>query len=297
MFKFKYWSVLLFFVLSACASHSPVPTVSDGTKQGVEKDHSRIVQVMVIGSEHFANPGLDVINIEPIDVLTAQRQKELQAIAESLRKFEPTVVAVERVTQAPNYVDTGFESFKEADLLQKRNETIQIGYRLANLMGLKSVHGIDEQPSADEPDYFPMQKLMEHIEQQGRMEEFQSMIASVTERLNGFTAEHSQRNLAKYLALANTQGSPLIADDMYFDLMKFDSGESQPGAELFAYYMMRNTKIISKLMDVTEPGDRVVVIYGAGHKPWFEYILNGLSGYEVVDPVPYLERASLSLSQ
>lgn len=294
MFRLIHIYGAFLFVLFGCASQQPV----ESNEQNSEShNNSNVVQVMVIGSEHFANPGLDVINVESIEVLTPRRQKELQAIAESLRDFAPTVVAVERVTQAPDYIDTGFEKFKQADLLSKRNETIQIGYRLANLIGLKHVYGIDEQPSEGEPDYFPMQKLMEHIAQQGRMEEFQLMLADVTERLNNFTAEHSQADLAKYLALTNTQGSPLIADDIYFDLMKFDSGESQPGAELFAYYMMRNTKIISKLMNVTEPGDRVVIIYGAGHKPWFEYILNGLSGYESVDPVPYLQKASQSLSQ
>lgn len=294
MVRFSHWFGVYFFALFGCASHQPV--ASDDLNQEKPTD-SNVVQVMVIGSEHFANPGLDVINIEPIDVLTPQRQKELQAIAESLREFEPTLVAIERVTEAPNYIDTGFDTFKESDLLSKRNESIQIGYRLANLAGLTRVYGIDEQPSEGEPDYFPMQKLMEQINKQGRMAEFQSMIGDVTERLNSFTKDNSHRDLAEYLALSNTLGSPLIDDDMYFDLMKFDQGESQAGAELFAYYMMRNTKIMSKLMNVTKPGDRVVIIYGAGHKPWFEYILNGLSDYESVDPVPYLEKASQSLKQ
>ncbi len=294
MVRVSHLFFVFFFVLFGCASHQPVESNVENPKS---HNDSNVVQVMVIGSEHFASPGLDVINIEPIDVLTPERQKELQAIAESLRKFEPTVVAVERVTEAPNYIDTGFETFKESDLLSKRNESIQIGYRLAKLAGLNRVHGIDEQPSEGEPDYFPMQKLMEQINKLGRMTEFQSMIGDVTERLNGFTKDNVHRDLAEYLALANTEGSPLIDDDMYFDLMKFDQGESQAGAELFAYYMMRNTKIISKLMSVTKPGDRVVIIYGAGHKPWFEYILNGLSDYESVDPVPYLEKASQSIKQ
>ncbi|ACV26427.1 DUF5694 domain-containing protein [Kangiella koreensis] len=294
MSRFVYIFGVFFLVLFGCASHQSV-----GGNNQIKENHadSNVVQVMVIGSEHFASPGLDVINIEPIDVLTPQRQQELQAIAESLRQFEPTVVAVERVTKAPYYIDNGFVAFKESDLLSKRNETIQLGYRLAKLAGLKQVHGIDEQPSEGEPDYFPMQKLIEQINRQSRMAEFQSMIGDVTERLNSFTKDNLHRDLAEYLALANTPGSPLIDDDMYFDLMKFDQGESQPGAELFALYMMRNTKIISKLINVTKPGDRVVIIYGAGHKPWFEYILNGLTDYELVDPVPYLEKASQSIKQ
>lgn len=64
-------------------------------------------------------------------------------------------------------------------------------------------------------------------------------------------------------------------------------------AELIAYYYMRNAKIFSKLIDVTEPGDRVVVVYGAGHKHWLEHFIRNMPGFELVDPIPYLQRAAL----
>jgi len=56
------------------------------------------VQVMVLGTYHMDNPGLDLHNARADDVLTPRRQAELAAVAEALAAFKPTVIAIERVT-------------------------------------------------------------------------------------------------------------------------------------------------------------------------------------------------------
>jgi hypothetical protein len=36
------------------------------------------------------------------------------------------------------------------------------------------------------------------------------------------------------------------------------------------------------------PGDRVLVLFGAGHKHWIEQIVRGMPGMQVVDTAQYL---------
>ena len=55
---------------------------------------------------------------------------------------------------------------------------------------------------------------------------------------------------------------------------------------------MRNAKIFSKLVQVTKPGDRVVIVYGAGHKFWLDHFAENTPGFTRVDPLPYLEKAA-----
>src|SRR5215211_6323958 len=52
-------------------------------------------QVLVIGSYHMSNPGLDVVNIKADDVLAPKRQREIEELATKLAAFKPTKVAVE----------------------------------------------------------------------------------------------------------------------------------------------------------------------------------------------------------
>jgi hypothetical protein len=69
------------------------------------------VQVMVLGTYHFANPGQDINNVKADDVLKPRRQMELEALAAAVASFRPTKVMVERVARTPDVIDPQFASF------------------------------------------------------------------------------------------------------------------------------------------------------------------------------------------
>ncbi|RFB03804.1 DUF5694 domain-containing protein [Parvularcula marina] len=244
------------------------------------------IEVMVIGTWHFKNSGADVINVDGPNVLEAERQQELADVVGRLMAFEPTIVALERVTEAPDYIIKGFHTSPPDIMATNPNERVQLGYRLATAAGLDDVYGIDEQPSDGEPDYFPFNKLMEHLGATGQMpvfqammDEIQSTVATEMEAISGLTIADG---------LIRVNEGLLSSPELYYLMASFDEGEAQPAAELQGYWFMRNTKIFSKLLDIAEPGDRIVVIYGAGHKHWLDHLAEHTPGVTLVDPVPYL---------
>jgi protein-L-isoaspartate O-methyltransferase len=245
------------------------------------------VQVMVLGTYHMDNPGQDLVNVRAADVLTPQRQAELAAVAEALTKFKPTVVAVERVTAAPGYVDENYARFKDADLAAKRDERVQIGYRVARAAGLSAVHGIDEQPSAGEPDYFPFDKMQASAHARGQDAALASLLEQAGRMVAEFGATQEKSTVARLLRAANDEHG-LADPSFYYSLLNLDVGEDQAGAELVGYWYMRNAKIVAKLCDVVRRGDRVLVLFGAGHKHWIEQIVRGMPGMQVVDTAQYL---------
>ena len=271
--------------LAACAS---LPENQNATtwQPAIDPD---AVQVMVLGSYHMAPSNLDLANADVESVLTPQRQAELAAVADSLAAFQPTVVVTERVTEAPGYVDPKFADFTQETLLENPNERVQLAYRLAARAGVTRVYGIDEQPSDGEPDYFPFGKLMAHAAQTGQGDEIGAYVAAIQAMVAEFSEKQPNLSVAELL-LETNQGS-MASAETYYQMFQFDRGEAQPGSELQAYWFMRNAKIISKLIQVTEPGDKVVVVYGAGHKFWFEHFLDNTPGLVRIDPAPYLERA------
>jgi len=247
------------------------------------------VQVMVLGTYHMDNPGLDLHNAKSEDVLTPQRQAELAAVAEALAAFKPTVIAVERITPAPDYEDAAYSEFDDSQLASRRDERVQVGYRLARLAGLKTVHGIDEQPGPGEPDYFPFERVQEGVQRHGADAALAAMMSRTGKLIADFEGSQANSTVAELLIDANDPRT-LADPSMYYELLAFDAGEDQPGAELLGYWFMRNAKIFAKLMDVVKPGDRVVVLFGGGHKHWLEHLARNTPGFEVVDPVPYLRR-------
>lgn len=244
------------------------------------------VKVMVVGSYHMAGSNKNVVDIETESVLTPTRQAQLADIAASFAAFAPTVIATERETPAPDYLDPVYADYSDDMLATNANERVQVAYRLADLVGVERVYGIDEQPSEGEPDYFPFNKLMDFVARTGQTSAAEALLAEGRAMADDFAASQSERTMAALLLETNV--GPLASSEFYYRMFQFDRGEDQPGAELQAYWFMRNAKIFSKLMQVTEPGDRVVVVYGAGHKFWLEHFIDHTPGFERVDPAPYL---------
>ena len=245
------------------------------------------VEVMVLGTWHFAGSSADVISASTDSVLSPARQADLEAVAARLAAFKPTVIVTERVTEAPRYIDPKFAEFSEKDLATNENERAQIAYRLAKTAGVTRVHGIDEQPAEGEPDYFPFDRVLDHANAVGRKAEIEAMIAATQAMVETEMARFSSMTIAE--ALIETNTGALSAPDFYYDLLTYDEGEAQPGAELNAYWFMRNAKIFSKLIDVVKPGDRVIIVYGAGHKFWLDHLTEMTPGFVRIDPVDYLK--------
>src|SRR5262249_45278445 len=52
-------------------------------------------KVMILGTFHFANPGLDYTKVERDSILSEKRQKEVRDLIDRLKTFKPTKIAVE----------------------------------------------------------------------------------------------------------------------------------------------------------------------------------------------------------
>ena len=95
----------------------------------------------------------------------------------------------------------------------------------------------------------------------------------------------------------NSEAAFAAAHRPYLEMLQFGDLADQPGAELYAYWMMRNAKIFGKLMAAATPGDRVLVIYGAGHAYWLRHFASEMPGYRFVSSEPVLLETAKSLGR
>ncbi len=244
------------------------------------------IKVMILGTYHMASPGLDVVNTQVDDVTEPKWQRELAALAERLAKFTPTKVAVEVVSRADDFVYADYRKFSPADFLKDKNEITQIGFRLAHRMKHDSVFAIDEQSEAI--DYFPFGKLQAYVKETGREAE----LAAVTTRWQAIgKAMETLQKRATVSQILRELNEPSEIDEgqrAYVSAMNIGAGDRWLGAELNAAWYLRNAKIHAKLMKIAKPGDRIVVVYGAGHNYWLRELVRTTPGYELVEPRHFL---------
>ncbi len=252
---------------------------------------SEPVQVMVLGTYHFANPGLDLNNIQVDTPLTPQRQAELERVADTIIGFKPTRVMVEMQGKGPGLDIEEYRRFGPELLASDANEIVQLGYRIAGKAGLASVQGVDEQPGPGEPDYFPYDKVEAAVAKFGQQAMAAPFAGGSKPFMAQFEAAQKTSSVAELLMMMNKPDTPVSDMQGYYSILPVGDFDDQAGADLNAMWYLRNAKIFGKVMKLARPGDRIVLLYGAGHGYWLRHFVSATSGYVLVDPLPYLARA------
>ena len=216
-------------------------------------------RVMVFGTFHFANPGLDVVKSRVIDVTTRQNQAYLEGLAQRLAAFKPTDMLVEcDPTEQKNY-DKAFRDHLAGRFRLPANENYQIGFRVARLAGLAGVSCFDEreigwkaQPMFDYMDrhQLPIRKEMD--------ETFKTLSAAMDR-------EQSTLSLQKLLQLANDPDRDAINKGLYLRTNAVGAGDGYAGADAAASWWHRNFRMYANVQRMAAPGRRVIVLAGQGH--------------------------------
>jgi hypothetical protein len=243
---------------------------------------------MVLGTYHFDNPGQDMHNMKVDSVLTPAKQSELADVASRLAKFNPTKIAVEALSDRPDFASNKFDGFTPEKLSKDPDERTQIAFRLAHQLGQKSVYGIDEQSKTI--DYFPFDKVDAYAkthEQSAALGRMQEKVGQMMKQM-----EAAQKTKPVRLMLADLNDPARVLSDhqnFYYTLLSLADEKEQPGAELNAAWYQRNAKIFAKLTQIAQPGDRLLVVFGSGHAFWLRHFVQNTPGFRLIEPRDYLQ--------
>lgn len=245
------------------------------------------VEVMILGTYHFANPGLDMHNAEIDDVLSPQRQKEVAAVVDALARFKPTRVAVEaHADESPSRSLPAYAEYLAGTHSQNRNEIHQIGFRLASQMKHEHVYGIDADGE------FPFEPLQLYAAANGRAEELQHAVDEIGVRTQRFEERARTASVGELLREMNEPAHIREDHAWYMRTLSYGTGKAQPGAQLVASWTARNIQICARLVQLAKPGDRIVVVYGAGHSHLLRQCVQDMPGWKLVEPNEYLPGAA-----
>jgi hypothetical protein len=239
------------------------------------------VKVMVVGTFHMANPGKDIHNSKVDDVLTPQRQAELAAVTEGLLRFKPNKVMAEwsAVTVTESY-----KAYLDGALPASRNEVVQLGFRLAKAAHADGMYGIDVDGD------FPFEQVQSFAKEHGYEDLLRSLLEAGDRDAKAETETFAKQSIGASLRYLNE--SPRIAADhsFYRQMLRVGAGDAQPGVELVTAWYKRNFRICANLIQLSKPGDRIVVFYGAGHAFLLRECVQQTPGFQLVDANEYLPR-------
>ena len=109
--------------------------------------YSQEIEVMTLGTFHFAFPNQDIVKIDDnkqIDVLRSKYQNEIVEITNKIARFKPTIIAIEVNSSKQSQIDSIYNLYIDGKHELARSEHEQIGFRLAKQLQLKKVYCVDD---------------------------------------------------------------------------------------------------------------------------------------------------------
>lgn len=258
------------------------PTIKE--VEGLFSKESQI-PLLLLGSYHMSNPGMDMFNLEADDVTTPKRQAEIQAVVDRLALWRPTKVAVES-PYGDSLTQARYQAYLKGELELRNSEEEQIGFRLAKQLGHKNIYPIDVRMMLDDEG---ISKLIGSNPQK-----FGPYLQSLQQ--TGETAMSlmgkwlSEGSIGSMLYNMNEQELNDIGHAAYFrSFVPIVEGEDYAGADMVITWYHRNLRIFSNLHKISDsPADRVFVVYGAGHIPLLQRFAEDSPYFRLDDVQDYL---------
>lgn len=244
-----------------------------------EKDPA---QVMLFGVFHFANPGLDVVKTDQINVMTDENQAYLEELTTRISEFNPTRVLLEFEPSREDSMQDKFRQYLDGSFELSSNENYQLGFRIAAKSDAETVHGYDHRGVhwAAEPLFKYLQE--NDAQTQARMN---ALIAEITEEMQ---EAHATLTLKELLLQSNDPGRDRENRATYLLTNHVGTEENFVGADAAASWWHRNFRMYAIVQRHAQPGERVLVIGGQGHIAILRQLLEDDADRQAVDVTPYL---------
>jgi hypothetical protein len=259
----------------------PVVVLSATAPDTASAQASERAQVLILGMYHFDNPGLDVVKSEVADILLPARQAEVVAVVDAVARFRPTSIAVEHLPSMAPRLDSLFDGYRQGRRELGRNETQQIGFRLARMLGHERVMPIDHGGE------FPFGAMMEYAQKNDP-----AFVGWVGRELGRITEETNRRQrentVGEILRHANDPAVIAEGHGMYLRLAAVGAGDTYVGADLLSRWYERNIRIFANIQRIAKPGDRIVVVIGAGHAAILRELVASDPDMALVETLDYL---------
>ena len=214
-------------------------------------------------------------------MLTPQKQAEIAAVVDALAAFRPTVVVVERRPERAAALDSLYAAYRAGRHALGRSEVEQLGFRLAARLGHDRVY------PADHGGEFPFGPLMAYA---GEHEP--AFAAEVTEMIGRIEQEsdslHRTATVGEIIRFYNRPDILRRDHGWYVATAAVGAGDGYAGADLLSAWYDRNVRIFANVAALAGPGDRVLVVFGAGHAPILRHLVEAAPGMELVDPSTFL---------
>lgn len=254
----------------------------------VERDAKTKPTLVVLGTYHMGTPGNNLVNGKVDEISSPERQKQVVQLVEKLRAFKPTKIVVECDLEDDAKMQEKYDQYLAGSYQLSKNETNQIGFRVAKGVGLPKVYCVDWSDFWDDPTI----NVWKYAAKDAELDSFLKRAdGKLKEEVD---AEHEKLFMLPVIdQLAHFNQADRMEKDhsRYFEYLRIGRGKEYIGANYVSWWYRRNLTIFDNIIRLTDAqNDRILVIYGAGHAKLLRQFARESGFYKLESPLKYLKR-------
>ena len=280
MTNFKHQFLLFSFLLTSFFLQAQ--KIKDPDEFLIPKGVDSLPKIFLLGSFHFEYPNLDANKVDrskQIDILSAQKQKELKILIDYIALFKPTKICVEAAEKwNAMYKYKIYKTGKELG----RDEVQQIAFRLMDRFKLDTLYCVDAGTIADDLSESKDSIIIRpYIDEIFKDYTFKA-IPTYKKWFEYETEQSSKVPLFEYFKYYNSQ-KRFLRDYGYYLMGEFKNGKYNGADALATYWYDRNLRIFRNIQRIaTSPNDRILVLFGAGHISILDQLLKSTPEFNYI---------------
>jgi hypothetical protein len=219
--------------------------------------------LLILGTFHMEGAKDDLVNPASADMSTPSRQAEIEALVKRLAEFRPTRVAIES-SRISNYWNDRYAAWRETRDALGFNEIEQVGFRLADRVGLAALSPVDY------PMWMDGTTAAERHQPQPTSpapEAGSPLMESVRAQLEADDRVLKDGTISEFLAYLNLPERAVQNHrwDVISNLAPGKGTALYETTDQATNWYQRNLRIYTNLVAISGPGERVLFLIGAGH--------------------------------
>ncbi|MBW0179315.1 DUF5694 domain-containing protein [Sediminibacterium sp.] len=259
--------IYVFIILFSIASLSSAQTIL------VKK-----TEVLLLGTFHFANPGLDVAKFEDVNILSDKRQKEVEALIAKLKTFKPDKIFIEVPVAGQKRYDSLLNAYKNGTHILSKSESQQIGFRLAKECGLSTLYCSDYTNVS-----FPMDSITRIMAANQQMGMLKYLQETIQKEQTDFNEQLKTKTITEILIDQNTEAVYKKLAGLYYFFLKAGDKSNHVGSFLASEQWRRNTYIYENILkELDGKEQRILVLYGTTHVAMLKEMMKYNDQFDII---------------
>lgn len=235
------------------------------------------VPLLIVGSFHMAGSTQDAVQRSPADMATPVRRAEMEALVQSLSRFGPTRVAIES-SRLSTWWNDRYAAWPHGAPPPGTNEIEQLAFPLARAAKLAALSPVDYPMWMDGTQAIDRQEPRAGgvpAPAAGPSLPASPLLADVTRQVAADDAHLATHTVAEHLAWLNAPERARANQrwDVLSNLAPASGTSRYETADLATNWYKRNLRLYTNLVDLAAPGERILLLVGAGHV----HLLRGLA--------------------